>query len=180
MAQSALFSVLGVLATIESALPGEFLLRGKPAQFLLAFSTCSVVVNIIVTTLICGRLFVAHRTMRNVFSSEFTRAYTGVAAIVIESALPYTILGITSIILQAKNEPTDIALACVWGSFAVHLISCQKLQRCTDLSHTADSFSTHHFEGCHGSCLVRINDKSGHFGSSQQDHKFWQYNGWRT
>lgn len=74
------------------------------------FGTCwnsiTFAFNVIVTGLICGRLFYIGR--RLTYSSEDARIYTGPVAIIIESALPFTVFSLAYVITYAMKS--DIAV----------------------------------------------------------------------
>jgi hypothetical protein len=60
----------------------------------------TVSTNIIVTSFITFRLLLARRRLLKVLPSADLQLYTGVIAILIESAAPLTVLGIVAAILQ--------------------------------------------------------------------------------
>jgi hypothetical protein len=78
-----------------------FLLNAKLSAFVNAASTfLTVSTNIVVTSLITFCLLRARRALAKVLPSADMRVYTGVIAILVESAAPLTIFGIVSAILQ--------------------------------------------------------------------------------
>jgi hypothetical protein len=50
-------------------------------------------------------------------------SHTSVVAILVESALPFTILGILCAVYFGKQEAPELAFAVVWGSFVVSKVS---------------------------------------------------------
>lgn len=108
------------MSIISSAAPNAFLLKGRPAQFGTAWTSLSVGFNIVVTAIICVRLYTAYRRLRAIASPEYAGIYTGVAAIIIESALPYAFFGIIFSILYGLNNVSSLAFAIVWIAFTVN------------------------------------------------------------
>lgn len=71
-----------------------------------ASTLLTVSTNLIVTCCITFRLLVARRTVANLMPSADARLYTGVIAILIESAAPLTIFGIiVGILQQIRHAP---------------------------------------------------------------------------
>jgi hypothetical protein len=69
-----------------------------------ASTLLTVTTNISVTSFITFRLLHARRTMAKLLPSADARLYTGVIAILIESAAPVTVFGIIAAILQQLNK----------------------------------------------------------------------------
>ncbi|KAI0067445.1 hypothetical protein BV25DRAFT_1100386 [Artomyces pyxidatus] len=110
-------TVLVIITVVESALPNAFLLNGSAANFGVPWVACSVSLNIIVTGMICGRLLYMRHLTRTVMTPEMAYMYTSIIAILIESAMPFSIVGIGLVITYAQNNPTSTAFAYVWGMF---------------------------------------------------------------
>ncbi|KAJ4464868.1 hypothetical protein C8J55DRAFT_552851 [Lentinula edodes] len=110
-------SVLVVITVVESALPGAFLLNGTAANFGVPWVSLSVSLNVILTAMICGRLLMMRRMVRSSLSFELGNTYTSIMAILVESALPFSVVGVGFVITYAKNNPTSDAFAYVWGMF---------------------------------------------------------------
>ena len=76
----------------------------------------TVSTNIIVTSFITFRLLRARRTLAKLLPSADAQLYTGVIAILIESAAPLTIFGIIAAILQqlhgSQRRPSISFLVC--------------------------------------------------------------------
>lgn len=111
-------TAMAIVSTVQSALPGDNLFGGSTANFLLCWVALSVSFNILVTIIICARLLIAHSRLKSLLGTEDLKTYTGVVAILVESALPLSITGIAFVVSIAKNSETEIAFACVWGTFA--------------------------------------------------------------
>lgn len=107
------------MSIIASSAPNEFLLKGRPAQFGTAWTSLSVAFNIIVTSIISIKLLIAYRRLRAVTSPEYAEIYAGVAAILIESALPYALFGFIFSVLYGLNNVSSLGFAVVWIGFTV-------------------------------------------------------------
>ncbi|KAJ3859560.1 hypothetical protein EV359DRAFT_75562 [Lentinula novae-zelandiae] len=110
-------SVLVVITVVESALPGAFLLNGTAANFGVPWVLLSVSLNVILTAMICGRLLMMRHMVHSSLSFELGNTYTSIMAILVESALPFSVVGVGFVITFAKNSPTSDAFAYVWGMF---------------------------------------------------------------
>jgi hypothetical protein len=102
---------------------GKFVASTNAASTFLTVST-----NIFVTSLITFRLLRARRALAKVLPSVDMRVYTGVIAILVESAAPLTIFGIVAAILQqssakSNNSPgyyvCQVLFDCLFYSFCV-------------------------------------------------------------
>ncbi|KAI0295629.1 hypothetical protein B0F90DRAFT_1811443 [Multifurca ochricompacta] len=99
-------SVLVIITIVESSLPNSFLLNGKPANFGVPWVALSVSLNSSMRAL-----------TREVLSPEMSKTYTSVTAMLIESAAPFSILGIGLVVTEAQNGPLAIAFSYTWGIF---------------------------------------------------------------
>ncbi|KAJ7031732.1 hypothetical protein C8F04DRAFT_959966 [Mycena alexandri] len=81
--------ILSVMVVIQLALPNVSL-----PQLSLAVWIVLMLLPIWLTMLIAGRILYHRRTIINVLGPEYATNYTGISAIVIESALPFTIISI--------------------------------------------------------------------------------------
>jgi hypothetical protein len=94
-----------------------FLPSGRLTSSTGAASTfLTVSTNIVVTSLITLRLLRARRALGKVLPSADMQVYTGVIAILVESAAPLTIFGVISAILQqfgAKSNQSPGYYVCV-------------------------------------------------------------------
>jgi hypothetical protein len=106
-------AVLVIITIVESALPHLFLLNGKLANFGEPWVLLSVGLNVLVTTLICFRLLHTRSLTREVLDPELSRSSTSVAAMRIESAAPFTVLGIGLVVTEAQGGPLAIAFSYV-------------------------------------------------------------------
>ncbi|KZT23592.1 hypothetical protein NEOLEDRAFT_1069387 [Neolentinus lepideus HHB14362 ss-1] len=111
-------TVTAVLSVVESALPGSSFFQSQATSFGIPWIALTCAYNVMMTALIVTRILrVQHQVKSSALSSERARMYTGIVAILVESALPFTILGIAFAVILGKNLPTEVALAAIWGSF---------------------------------------------------------------
>ncbi|KAJ7284610.1 hypothetical protein C8J57DRAFT_1669932 [Mycena rebaudengoi] len=110
-------TTMGIVMTIQSGLPGGDIFHGKAVNFGIPWLVLTIVFNVLVTGLIGIRLVSVSRSMRNVLSRERADVYVGVVAILVESAAPFTLLGIAYLVTYIRNDPEVLAFACVWGMF---------------------------------------------------------------
>ncbi|KAF8207147.1 hypothetical protein K438DRAFT_2013681 [Mycena galopus ATCC 62051] len=108
---------MGIAATIQSGVPGGDFFHGITTNFTIPWLVLTITFNVITTSMIAIRLTLISRSMRNVLSKERAEVYTGVIAILVESALPFTLLGIGYLITYIRNDPEALAFADIWGAF---------------------------------------------------------------
>ena len=75
--------------------------------------------NVIVTSMICFRLLRMRALAREVLTPETSKMYTSIAAMLIESAAPFTILGIVVVVIGAQEKPLTWGFAYIWAMFCV-------------------------------------------------------------
>ncbi|KAJ7650703.1 hypothetical protein FB45DRAFT_888553 [Roridomyces roridus] len=109
-------TAMGIVSTIQSGLPGGDWF-GSGVSLGTPWLVLTLVFNVVTTSMISFRLFLVSRTMRSVLSKERAQLYTGVIAILVESALPFTLLGIVYVVLYIRSDPESLALADIWGAF---------------------------------------------------------------
>lgn len=103
-------------------------------KFAAASTLLTVTTNIIVTGLIAFRLLRARRTLAKVLPSADLRLYTGVVAVLIESALPLSLFGIIAAILQQLDhngyQVSEGFLACNALFIGLFYIFCVSFGSC--------------------------------------------------
>jgi len=109
--------VLAIITVVEAALPGAVQLAGKPALLAMPWFSMSVGLNVIVTTMICVRILRIRALVRDVISPEMSSMYTSIATMLIESAVPFSVLGIGLVITVALDVGPKFAFAYVWSIF---------------------------------------------------------------
>jgi hypothetical protein len=116
-------SVLAIITVVEGAVPGTSQLKGKPALLAVPWFALSLCLNIIVTSMICFRILRVRALTRATLSPEVSKMYTSIATILIESAVPFSILGIGLVITVAMNVAPSFAFAYIWSIFCVEFES---------------------------------------------------------
>ncbi|KAG7443415.1 uncharacterized protein BT62DRAFT_935031 [Guyanagaster necrorhizus] len=104
-----------IITIVQSAVPESTLFFGLPINFAIAWICLTVGFNVIVTALICYRLLSFHKASRETLPSELTNTYTGISAMMLESAAPFTISGIVYVIAFAVKSPSQQVFAGIWG-----------------------------------------------------------------
>ena len=104
---------MSLIALTESALPNSSFFVKATTDFTIPWLALTCGLNGVVTILISGRIIYYSRL------ASANRTYTSVVAVMVESALPFTILGILCAVYFGKHEAPELAFAVVWGSFVV-------------------------------------------------------------
>jgi len=108
---------MAMVTLVQSALPGADFFRGETVNFGVPWAALSVSLNIIVTCLITFKLLSARRQLKQSLPEDSLRMYTGVSAILVESALPFSVLGIVFAVTYGKNLDVGPAFLFVWAAF---------------------------------------------------------------
>ncbi|KAI1798353.1 hypothetical protein LXA43DRAFT_968690 [Ganoderma leucocontextum] len=91
-----------------SGRPNGDYFAGIGAMSVTAYTASTFAFNVIVTGLICGRIIYFGRYMQRYYDAD-TKVYTGAVAIVVESALPFTLFSFAYLVTFAVG--TDVAFA---------------------------------------------------------------------
>ncbi|KAH9895924.1 hypothetical protein C8Q73DRAFT_643937 [Cubamyces lactineus] len=110
-------AALGILTCYVSGKPNADFFVGRAQQVALAYSTVVIGLNVLVSALISGRILFLARQMQGALGAETVQAYTGAAALIIESALPYTLFGIAYVVSLGLNSPTSILFLSIYVMF---------------------------------------------------------------
>jgi hypothetical protein len=113
------FSVSATITLVDYAIPGTSMLSGEPVHLAMLWTSLSVGLNVIVTSMICFRVLRMRTIVREVLSPDMSRMYTSIVAMLIESAAPFSILGIGLVVTAALKVPLFVAFAYVWSMFCV-------------------------------------------------------------
>jgi hypothetical protein len=87
-------SVFAIVATAESAMPHASLFTGLSQTMGVTWVSLSVAFNVMVTSLICGRLFISYMELKRMGLASGARERWSVLAILAESSLPFSVFGI--------------------------------------------------------------------------------------
>jgi hypothetical protein len=112
---------LAIVELVGAFTPSGNFFGGRALIFGTTYYAMSISLNIILTLLICARLVYLSRIMRATFGSdhENARLYTGIAAMMAESAAPYTLVGIMFLIPYARQSQVSNAFGQVYAKLAV-------------------------------------------------------------
>ncbi|KDR83274.1 hypothetical protein GALMADRAFT_877005 [Galerina marginata CBS 339.88] len=103
--------VMGVTVPIEIAISNTTFLSKPSTNFSIPWISLVTIVNTTLTALIIGRIvYVAHKTKSN-------SDYTGLVSMLIESALPLSLVGIAFAVCVAQSSLPTVPLAMVLGTF---------------------------------------------------------------
>ncbi|KAJ7139727.1 hypothetical protein C8R44DRAFT_606196 [Mycena epipterygia] len=108
---------MAILLIYESAIPGASFFAGDSVSFGVPYFWMTIGLNIITTSLICVRLLSVRNRVRAILGEQYCQTYTGVVAVLLESALPFTVLGIVYVISYARNSPYSFAFLQIWADF---------------------------------------------------------------
>ncbi|KAJ7593434.1 hypothetical protein C8J56DRAFT_779396 [Mycena floridula] len=110
---------MAITMLIQSAKPGSNFFRGSTVNFGILWAVMSVALNIVVTGLIAVRIFRARNASRKFIEDrEGEKMYTNIAAIIIESALPFSLFGIVFAVTYGKDLAEGPAFLFVWAVFS--------------------------------------------------------------
>jgi len=112
-------TAMAVMMVVESAMPMSDIWQGLAARSGISWVALTVSFNIVVTALIISRLLFFHRRVQSVLTDQQRSTYTGTVAILVESALPFTVLGIAYLATYIQGVPSATAVGIVWGTFVV-------------------------------------------------------------
>lgn len=117
---------MAMVMLVQSALPGSDFFRGQTVNFGVPWAALSVSLNVTLTALIAFRILRARHAIEKHLedSAKSLGVYLGIAAILIESSLPFSILGIIFIVTYGKNLDIGPAFLFTWTTFAVSHTVC--------------------------------------------------------
>ena len=154
---------MSLMALTESALPNSSFFAKTTTDFTVPWLALTCGLNAIVTILISGRIiYYARIASATGLSSARSSSHTSVVAVLVESALPFTILGILCAVYFGKQQAPELAFAVVWGSFVVS-ISFQvfffffRSNLIDYLFFTAYFTTVDHIKSCYGSRMDKGN-----------------------
>ena len=110
---------MGVVTLVQSAIPGANFFKGAPVNFGVPWASLSVSLNIVVTCLISYQLLSARHQLKKTLPAESLQMYTGITAILVESALPFSVMGIIFAVTYGKNMDVGPAFLFVWATLCV-------------------------------------------------------------
>lgn len=109
--------VFGILDLIAIGPPNGNFYEGLAARVGLVYFSLTIGLNVITTCLICGRIMFYAKRMRNDLGLEVSKAYFTAVAIIVESALPYTLFGVAFLVSFGIGSETWILFLSLYGMF---------------------------------------------------------------
>ncbi|KAK7027979.1 hypothetical protein VNI00_015065 [Paramarasmius palmivorus] len=111
-------TALSIVSLVHSALPGADFFGRNSVDFAIPWIALTCGLNILLTGLITCRILGARRELNRITNSqELSQVYTGVIAILVESALPFSILGIVLAALLGAGNRVYTLFVNLWGSY---------------------------------------------------------------
>ncbi|KAF8521212.1 hypothetical protein BU17DRAFT_88107 [Hysterangium stoloniferum] len=107
---------MALVTLVQSAKPGDFF-TGMVVNFGVPWAVLSVVLNVYVTVVITVRLMAIRRRLKGILSKKALSIYTGISAVLVESCLPFSVLGIVFAVTYGKGLPVASAFLFIWGVF---------------------------------------------------------------
>ncbi|PPR02742.1 LOW QUALITY PROTEIN: hypothetical protein CVT26_009453 [Gymnopilus dilepis] len=119
VANSRVAAALAIIELILAGKPGGNFFHGKTINFGTPYYTITIAFNIFVTLAIVIRLMRLGKAVSRALGRESALMYTSVASMLIESAAPYSMVGIMFLIPYALGNGTAISFGQVWAKLAV-------------------------------------------------------------
>ncbi|KAJ3791236.1 hypothetical protein GGU11DRAFT_674725 [Lentinula aff. detonsa] len=116
-------STLAIVSIIKSVRLPTYVLHGhwqsKVAIYFVPCILLSCLLNAMITILITARLYLARREIRKIMPENIALKvpYTGVIAILVESALPFTLLGIAYAVILITKSPWGVVFSLIWSYY---------------------------------------------------------------
>lgn len=112
-------SALAIIELVLAGKPNGNFFHGKTINFGTPYYTLTIAFNIFVTAFIIFRLRKLGKAVSNAIGEDSARMYTSIASTLIESAAPYSLVGIMFLVPYALGHGTAIAFGQVWAKIAV-------------------------------------------------------------
>lgn len=94
---------MSIMVIFQSSRPNASLWTTTTVQFTLPYFTISVSLNIILTLLLVGQLLRMSYGLRKTMGKDHAATYISIAAMLLESATPYAVVGLIFIITYARS-----------------------------------------------------------------------------
>ncbi|KAF9476010.1 hypothetical protein BDN70DRAFT_882972 [Pholiota conissans] len=109
---------LAIIELVIAGKPGGNFFHGKSINFGTPYYTITISLNIIITLLIVSRLLKLGKAVSRALGRDSAKMYTSVAAMLVESAAPYSAVGVMFLIPYAMGNPIAISFGQVWAKIA--------------------------------------------------------------
>ncbi|KAJ3570788.1 hypothetical protein NP233_g4165 [Leucocoprinus birnbaumii] len=110
----------GILLDLQTAHPNSSLFTANTIDFSLPYFAISMGLNMLLSLLLVGRLLWMRHRLHQTLGSAYTRLYSTIAVIILESALPYALVSLVFIVLYGTNNtaavmfiPLTVQLECI-------------------------------------------------------------------
>jgi len=110
---------LAIVQVVLSGLPNGNFFGGMAAKVAIAFYVITVCLNIVLTSLICGRLLRASKQVASSLGKESAKVYTSAVAILVESSALYSVFGIMYLVPYALGVPIADLFGQLWTKTSV-------------------------------------------------------------
>jgi hypothetical protein len=110
---------MGILDLVTSGSKNGEFFSGLAAHVGLVYFSLTIGLNITVTCLICGRILFYAKRMQDHLGAEISKTYFTAVAIIIESALPYTLFGIALLVSFGLQSDISMLFLSLYGMFTV-------------------------------------------------------------
>ncbi|KAK0445630.1 uncharacterized protein EV420DRAFT_1571936 [Desarmillaria tabescens] len=97
-------AILGVFVVLRLATPGAGLWASEIVDLSVPYWSLAIFFNLLVTLMIVSRVLLMRRKIQSSLGPQYGGAYTGVAAMMIECAIPYALVSFVFIILYGLNN----------------------------------------------------------------------------
>lgn len=115
---------MSILTLFQASRPDASLWTTVTIQFSLPYFSISIALNVLLTLLLVSRLFYMSVKARRTIGGEHGRTYISIAAMLLESAAPYAIVGLIFIITYARNSNVQNLVLPVLSQIMVRRASC--------------------------------------------------------
>lgn len=112
---------LGIATLYLTGVPNGDFFAGQAADVSLAYNTTTISINVICTILICSRIYYFSRILAQEMERHDTEVYTNALAIIIESALPFSIFGFMFLVTYGMNSGVEMIFESFYVLFTVRL-----------------------------------------------------------
>ncbi|TFK42237.1 hypothetical protein BDQ12DRAFT_677854 [Crucibulum laeve] len=109
---------LAIIVLVVVGKPGGNFFGGKAINFGTPYYAITISMNILITLLICLRLRYLSTSVGRVLGKDNAKMYTSISTMLIESAAPYTLVGIMFLIPYARGSQTSISFGQVWAKLS--------------------------------------------------------------
>ncbi|EMD39076.1 hypothetical protein CERSUDRAFT_47914, partial [Gelatoporia subvermispora B] len=98
------YILISCIVVAQAALPGDSLWSQNTFDFSMLYWSMSMSLNIILTATLVSRLLWMRRQIVQVLGPQHSRTYTSIAAMIVESALPYALVSFVFVVLYGLQD----------------------------------------------------------------------------